>query len=118
MPGKLTGKVRLPIERQNPNGKLLIVLSIAEVNHDRRRAEPLRRVADVDYSDDKPDAADGLGKVVQIPPDVATYDKANKRQYGVLQKAPLFAPTVRMDRELPEARKIYPSECEKSPKIQ
>jgi hypothetical protein len=101
-----------------PKIKLLIALSIAEVDHNRRRTEPIRRVADIDYSDDKPDAADSLSQVVQIPPDVATHDKANQRQYGVLQKAPLFAPTVSMDRELPEARKIYPCECKKSSKIQ
>ncbi len=45
-----------------------ITLRVAEVDHDRSRAEPVCLVADVKDSDREPDAADRFGDDIQIRP--------------------------------------------------
>src|SRR5215469_4526621 len=84
-------------------------LLVAEVDHYRRRTEPVGLVSDVDQSDREPDASDGLGDDVEVDPDQAAEKETDNREQRIAKKLGLVA-LLPPDSELPEAGKIYAHE--------
>lgn len=58
-------------------------LGVPEVDHDRRRAEPIRFVTDIENADREPYAPHGLCQIIQVPPDQSAEGKAKQRKQAI-----------------------------------
>ena len=59
------------------------LLGVAEVDHDRCRAEPMRLVTDIENTDREPNAPDGLCETIQVKPDQSAEGKTNQRKQSI-----------------------------------
>src|ERR1035441_11055884 len=90
-------KIPVPAER----------LGIAEVDHDGRRTEPVRLVADVEQSYREPDSTHGLGDDIEVEPDHEAESETDQRENRIAHEPPFRTGLLGDHRKLPETGKVH-----------